>query len=112
MLHPLLHSQNRRRFLNRLSLGAALFTVPGAFAEELLRTPRQTEGPFYPDKLPLDTDNDLIVVNDRTTPALGEVTHLSGRILDSRGAPFRNALVEIWQVDSHGVYLHTRDQHA
>ncbi|HZF39374.1 MAG TPA: intradiol ring-cleavage dioxygenase, partial [Blastocatellia bacterium] len=39
----------------------ALFT-PGVFAQKLIQTPRQTEGPFYPDKLPLDTDNDLLVV--------------------------------------------------
>jgi protocatechuate 3,4-dioxygenase beta subunit len=103
---------DRRRFLRNLSLGAALWTVPGAFAEELLRTPKQTEGPFYPDRLPLDTDNDLIVVNDGTTPALGEVTHLSGRILDPRGEPIRNAMVEIWQVDQNGVYLHSNDKHA
>ena len=100
--------QNRRRFIRSLSLGAALFTVPGAFAEELVRTPRQTEGPFYPDKLPLDTDNDLIVINDRLTPAIGEVTYLSGRIMDARGNPIRNALVEIWQVDGKGSYLHTK----
>src|SRR6266571_7962299 len=90
---------NRRHFLGRLSLGAALFTVPGAFAEELLRTPRLTEGPFYPDKLPLDTDNDLLLINDRLTPAVGEVTWLSGRVLDAHGDPIRNALVEIWQCD-------------
>ena len=29
---------------------------------------RQTEGPFYPNKLPLDTDNDLLVINDGITP--------------------------------------------
>jgi protocatechuate 3,4-dioxygenase beta subunit len=83
------------------------FTVPGAFAEELIRTPRQTEGPFYPDKLPLDTDNDLIIVNDSLTPAAGEITYLSGRILDARGEPIHNALVEIWQTDKNGIYLHT-----
>src|ERR1051326_7041899 len=104
--------QNRRRFLRGLSLGAAFFTVPGAFAEELIRTPQQTEGPFYPDHLPLDTDNDLIIVNDGITPALGAVTHLSGRVLDGRGQPIRNALVEIWQVDNKGVYLHSGDRHA
>src|SRR5712692_5153715 len=103
---------NRRHFLRRLSLGAALFTIPGALAEELVRTPRQTEGPFYPDQLPLDTDNDLIIVNDASSPALGEITHLSGRILDGRGDQLRNVLVEIWQVDNHGVYLHSRDTHA
>src|SRR5215468_2558402 len=99
----------RRSFLSSLALGAAAFTVRGAFAEELVRTPRQTEGPFYPDKLPLDTDNDLIIVNNSLTPAVGEITHLSGRILDARGNPVKNALVEIWQVDGKGVYLHTGD---
>ena len=99
--------QNRRRFLRSVTLGAAAFTVPGVFAEELVRTPRQTEGPFYPDHLPLDTDNDLLIVNDAFTPAVGEITHLGGRILDARGTPIRNALVEIWQVDGNGVYLRT-----
>lgn len=98
---------NRRGFLTGLASGLLLFTGAGAFAEELVRTPRQTEGPFYPDKLPLDTDNDLLVVNDNITPAVGEVTYLSGRILDMRGEPIRNAVVEIWQVDKHGVYLHS-----
>ena len=98
----------RRGFLRAgIGLGAALFTTPGLFAEELVRTPAQTEGPFYPNRLPLDTDNDLLIVNDGITPAVGDITHLSGRILDSRGEPIRNALVEIWQVDSLGAYLHT-----
>ena len=98
----------RRNFFRTLGISAALFTVPGAFAEALTLTPRQTEGPFYPDKLPLDTDNDLLILNDSTMPAIGEVTWLGGRILDARGEPIRNALVEIWQCDSTGVYLHTR----
>src|SRR2546430_13047859 len=98
---------SRRGFITTVAGGILLFTTTGAFAEELTRTPRQTEGPFYPDHLPLDTDNDLIIVNDGITPALGEITHLSGRILDGRGDPIRNALVEIWQVDSKGVYLHS-----
>ena len=79
---------------------------PGALAEELVRTPSQMEGPFYPVKLPLDTDNDLLIVNDALTQAVGEITHLSGRILDPKGDPIRNALVEIWQVDNAGAYLH------
>jgi protocatechuate 3,4-dioxygenase beta subunit len=101
---------SRRAFLGSLALGAAAFTTRGLFAEELsrVRTPRQTEGPFYPDRLPLDTDNDLLIVNDAITPAVGEVTHLTGRILDAKGDPVRNALVEIWQCDGNGVYLHSR----
>ena len=108
----IVNSSHRRGFLLKLGLGTALFAVPGAFAEELLRTPSQTEGPFYPDHLPLDTDNDLLIVNDGITPAVGDITHLSGRVLDPSGHPVRNALVEIWQVDNNGVYLHSRDTHA
>ena len=95
-----------------MTLGAAAFTTRGLFADELVRTPPQTEGPFYPDKLPLDTDNDLLVINDGITPAVGEVTYLTGRILDAKGDPVRNALVEIWQVDNNGAYIHTKDPHG
>jgi protocatechuate 3,4-dioxygenase beta subunit len=104
-------SHSRRRFLARFAVAsaAAMTISPWAFAEELVRTPRQTEGPFYPDHLPLDTDNDLLIVNDSITPAVGEVTHLSGRILDAGGNPVRSAVVEIWQCDATGVYLHSKD---
>jgi protocatechuate 3,4-dioxygenase beta subunit len=98
---------SRRLFLGAVSFGAACFTTRGLFAEELIQTVPQTEGPFYPNKLPLDTDNDLLIINDGITPAVGEITHLSGRVLDANGAPVRNAAVEIWQVDNHGAYLHT-----
>jgi protocatechuate 3,4-dioxygenase beta subunit len=97
---------SRRRFVRNFTLGAAGLWVPGAFAEALMQTPKQSEGPFYPVDLPLDTDNDLVVINDLADPSLGEITHLSGRILGPTGAPIRNAMVEIWQVDHKGVYLH------
>jgi protocatechuate 3,4-dioxygenase beta subunit len=100
---------NRRFFLSTVALGATAWTVPGVFADELVKTPAQTEGPFYPNKLPLDTDNDLLIINDTITPAVGEVTHLTGKILDAKGNPVKNALVEIWQCDANGVYLHTAD---
>jgi protocatechuate 3,4-dioxygenase, beta subunit len=106
MRHPM-ESHSRRIFLG--ALGAAFFTTRGLFAEQLLRTPPLTEGPFYPDKLPLDTDNDLIIINDKITPAVGEITHLTGRVLGPTGTPVRNATVEIWQCDANEVYLHTGD---
>src|SRR5579863_6779170 len=112
IIRPAANSPDRRRFLIQLGLGAAFFTVPGAFATELVRTPAQTEGPFYPDHLPLDTDNDLLIVNDSITPAVGEITYLSGRILDARGEPVRSAVVEIWQADANGAYINSKDHHA
>ncbi len=89
-----------------------MLTTPGAFADELTRTPTANEGPYFPNKLPLDTDNDLLLINDAITPAVGDITHLTGRILDTSGSPLRNAMIEIWQCDKDGTYLkqYTRDQ--
>jgi protocatechuate 3,4-dioxygenase, beta subunit len=103
----------RRNSIQKLGFTAALFTTPGLFAEELTRktltrTAAVEEGPFYPPKLALDTDNDLIIVNNSITPAVGQITHLSGRVLGLNGNPMRNATVEVWSVDSDGIYLADR----
>lgn len=103
---------SRRGFMGALALGATAFTTRGAFADELEQTPRIQEGPFYPHKLPLDTDNDLIRINDKITPAVGEITHLSGRILDTKGDPIKNAVVELWQCDRDGIYLRDHDENG
>jgi len=103
--------QTRRHFLRNASLAASFFAVPGLFAEELMReTPWVTKGPLYPQKLPLDSDNDLILLKDSVTPAVGEITHLSGRLLGMHGEPVRNAVIEIWQVDSMSTYLQERSR--
>lgn len=110
-----LSSKDRRSLSRRqvmAGLGVSMWATPGLFAEMLDRTPSMTEGPFYPDRLPLDTDNDLIVLGDALTPAVGTVLHLSGRILSESGEPLRSALVEIWQVDANGMYIHSGSQGA
>jgi protocatechuate 3,4-dioxygenase beta subunit len=112
MTRRILVPNSRRAFLGTVAASAAFFTTRGLFAEELLKTPEVTEGPFYPDKLPLDTDNDLIIINDSITPAVGEITHLSGRVLDTSGSPLRNLTVEIWQCDANEVYINTGDSDA
>jgi protocatechuate 3,4-dioxygenase beta subunit len=100
---------SRRHFIAQIGaagLASAFTTVPGAFAQALIVTPEQTEGPYYPITLPLDTDNDLLVINSNITPAVGTVAYLSGRILDSSGTAIRNAHVEIWHADNTGAYIH------
>src|SRR5204862_1608964 len=110
VMNPMERLLSRRAWLRGgLALGALAAWAPAALAQDLARTPRMTEGPFYPDRLPLDTDNDLLIVNNGITPAVGEITHLTGKVLDEKGNPIRNALVEIWQCDAKGVYLHTAD---
>ena len=104
---------DRRQFLSTLSLASLAALVPrGAFAQKLWETAETTEGPFYPDKLPLDTDNDLLILNDGLTPAVGEITHLTGHVFTSSGLPIRNAFVEIWQTDADGSYVHTGGRQA
>ena len=106
-----LNSLDRRALLQKSALIAAGFAIPGCFAAEvtdgLVRTASMVEGPFYPDKLPLDTDNDLLLINDALNPGVGEITYLSGQVLGKNGQPIRNAFVEIWQCDSGGAYLHS-----
>lgn len=99
--------ETRRTMIRMAAMGAIFAGRTGAYAEELIRTPAQTEGPFYPDKLPLDTDNDLLIITDSIKPSDGEVSWVSGKILDATGHPIRNALVEIWQCDANGAYLHS-----
>ena len=67
-------TKSRRLFLQRSAFATAAFATPGLFAEELVRTSAVGEGPFYPDKMPLDTDNDLLIINDSITPAVGAIT--------------------------------------
>jgi protocatechuate 3,4-dioxygenase beta subunit len=98
----------RRRLLCGASALAAAAAWP-AGAADLSMTPPQTTGPFYPLSLPLDADNDLVVVDGRSERASGTILHLAGRVLDPDGRPVRGVRVEIWQCDAFGVYHHPRD---
>ncbi|MFJ6651163.1 protocatechuate 3,4-dioxygenase subunit beta [Microbacterium sp. NPDC091313] len=42
---------------------------------------------------------------------LGERMTVRGRLLDSWGRPVPNQLIEIWQANASGRYIHQRDQH-
>lgn len=90
-------------------MGAAFVASPALAAAPRLRpTPAQTEGPFYPDKMPAETDPDLVRIGKRAM-AGGELLDLRGAVLDVQGHPIAGAMVEIWQVDANGRYIHTSD---
>ena len=46
-----------------------------------------------------------------TGEPLGERIVITGRVLDGESRPVRNQLVEIWQANASGRYVHKRDQH-
>lgn len=100
-------TDRNRRILLLGSAGALAFAAaPGLAA--LAPTPRQTRGPFYPPKPPLDSDNDLVRVDGRSALAAGVITDLTGRIVDPGGQPIDDARIEIWQCDANGRYHHPR----
>lgn len=105
-------SQLRRRLLAAAAGAGVSALLPGGALAALVPTPTQSRGPFYPDRLPLDKDNDLVRVQGREGLARGEITDLSGRVLDPNGNPVEGALVEIWQCDANGRYLHRLDRRS
>lgn len=108
---PRLTLPRRRLLIGTAGALAGLAALPSAVARAtaLATTPRQTEGPFYPVELPSETDADLVRLTGADAKALGEVTHVTGRVLDRAGRPLPGALVEIWQCDANGRYLHPGD---
>jgi len=58
---------------------------------------------------PLDAD--LTRNAARNGEPLGERIVVAGRVLDEAGRPVPNTLVEIWQANAAGRYVHRRDQH-
>ena len=100
----------RRATLTAAAAGLTLAGGAGRALAELVATPRQTTGPFYPVELPLDSDNDLVQVAGRPQQAAGEVFHLFGRVLDPDGRALAGAEVQIWQCDARGYYHHPRDR--
>ena len=56
---------------------------------------------------PLEAD---LTIQHRGEP-VGERMVVTGRVLDGDGRPVRHQLVEIWQANAGGRYIHKRDQH-
>jgi len=81
--------------------------LPGISYGSLTRTPWQGEGPFYPDRIPEDTDNDLVKNGDTSVEAGGKILILNGILVNLDSQPVKGASIEIWQTDKNGVYLHS-----
>ena len=87
-------------------------TVRRAPSKPLVLIPHtlsEITGPLFGHEKIAETDNDL--TRQHPGEPLGERITVSGRVLDDGGRPVPNTLIEIWQSNAAGRYLHDRDQH-
>ena len=66
-------------------------------------------GPVYGDGLLAESDSDLTRQHDGAP--LGERIIVTGTVCDGGGRPVPGTLIEIWQANAAGRYIHQRDQH-
>ena len=68
-------------------------------------------GPVFGESRVEGIDADLTRNAVKDGEVLGERIIVTGRVLDEAGRPVRNTLVEVWQANSAGRYIHHRDGH-
>ncbi len=92
-----------------------------SYVSSILRSPRQPlivvpqtlselSGPVFGHNGFGEFDNDL--TQQHAGAPLGERIIVSGRVLDENDRPVSRALVEVWQANAAGRYMHKKDQHA
>ncbi len=87
-------------------------TLRRAPAQPLIKLPHtlsELTGPLYGHNPIGETDNDL--TRQHSGEPLGERIIVAGRVLDEDGRPIANTLIELWQCNAAGRYLHARDNH-
>ena len=77
---------------------------------QIPQTISELSGPVYGHNPIGETDNDL--TRQHPGDPLGERILVTGRVLDENGRAVPHTLVEIWQANAAGRYLHVKDQHA
>ena len=75
----------------------------------LPKTLSDTTSPAYGRGPIGELDNDL--TRQHEGEPLGERIIVTGRVTDGDGRPIRGSLIEIWQANAAGRYIHKNDQH-
>lgn len=83
--------------------------APGKPLILLPQTLSEITGPVFGHDDIQASDSDL--THQHGGDPLGERIIVSGRVLDENGRPVRNTVVEVWQCNAAGRYLHKGDQH-
>jgi len=75
----------------------------------LPHTLSEITGPVYGHSEISEADSDL--TRQHSGEPLGERIIVSGSVLDDSGRPVPHTLIEIWQANAAGRYLHIKDNH-
>lgn len=114
-----LHAEHDRREAAGESIPATLYDFP-PYRSSILRHPTKNPRLTDPETIelwsPAYGQRDVAAIESDLTlqhagEPLGERMTVRGRLLDSWGRPLRNQLIEIWQANASGRYIHQRDQH-
>ncbi len=87
------------------------FRAPSKPLVPLAHTISELTAPVFGESAIGALDNDLTKNAAKNGEALGERIVVSGRVLEESGRPVRGALVEIWQTNAAGRYVHADDRH-
>lgn len=77
----------------------------------LAHTLSEITGPVFGHEALAPLDGDLTKNAVKNGEPLGERIIVSGRVLDEQGRGIPNILIEIWQANAAGRYIHVNDQH-
>ncbi len=77
----------------------------------LAQTLSELTGPVYGQDALGPLDDDLTKNGAVDGEPLGERIIVTGRVMDEDGRPVPNTLVEVWQTNAAGRYIHKVDQH-
>ena len=91
--------------------GSTKLRAPSKPLVPLKQTLSELTGPVYGHDAVTPLDADLTVNARRNGEPLGERIIVFGRVIDDDGRPVRNSLVEVWQANAAGRYIHVIDQH-
>lgn len=77
----------------------------------LKQTLSEMTGPVYGHECVGPLDHDMTKNARVNGEPLGERIVVAGRVLDEDGKPLPNTLLEVWQANAAGRYIHKNDQH-
>ncbi|MDX2058550.1 MAG: hypothetical protein SFV24_12165 [Gemmatimonadales bacterium] len=87
----------------------SLLRTPGQVPWPRIGSPADATGPSFDPAALRPGEHDLAVVAPGRPRALGQLIVVTGRVLDEDGRPVRNALLECWQANAAGKYIHHND---